>query len=77
MKENENDTFYLYISHSMVHETVVTVWESLSVYLWKVGGLFPNTLYNVSGFSLPHILTDSHQISEKLMSMAKNYKQTV
>jgi hypothetical protein len=32
--------------------TDVTVWESLSVYLRKVGGLSSNTLYNVSGFSL-------------------------
>jgi hypothetical protein len=38
--------------------TDVTVWESLSVYLRKVGGLFPNALYNVSGFSLPPIIID-------------------
>jgi hypothetical protein len=31
------------------------LWEGLSVYLWKVGGLSPNALYNVSGFSLPPI----------------------
>ena len=53
-----------------------TVWESLSVYLWKVGGLSPNTLYNVSGFSFPPIKTDRHHVTEKLLSMAKNYKQT-
>jgi hypothetical protein len=39
--------------------------------LQKVGGLFPNTLYNVSGFSLPSIKTDRHHITEKLLSMAK------
>ena len=50
--------------------------SGLSVYLRKVGGLSPNTLYNVSGFSLPPIKTDRHHITEKLFSMAKNYKQT-
>jgi hypothetical protein len=39
-------------------QTDVTVWESLSVYLRKVGGLFLNALYNVSGFSLPPIITN-------------------
>jgi hypothetical protein len=34
-------------------------------------GLFPNTLYNVSGFSLPLIKTDRHHITEKLLSMVK------
>jgi hypothetical protein len=44
--------------------TDVTVWESMSVYLQKVDGLSPNTLYNVSGFSLPLIKTDCHDIVE-------------
>jgi hypothetical protein len=44
----------------------------------KVGGLFPNALYiNVSGFSLPPIITDRHHITEKLLSMAKNSKQSI
>jgi hypothetical protein len=55
--------------------TDVTVGESLSVYLWKVGYLFPNTLYNVSGFSLPLTKTDHHDITEKLLSMAINLKK--
>jgi hypothetical protein len=42
----------------------------------KVGGLFPNTLYNAFGFSLPPVKTDRHHITEKLLSMAKNDKQT-
>jgi hypothetical protein len=33
--------------------------------LRKVGGFFPNTLHNVSGFSLPPIKTDHHHITEK------------
>jgi hypothetical protein len=45
--------------------------------LQKVGGLFPNTLYNVSGFSLPPINTDRHHITEKLLSMAKNSNQSI
>jgi hypothetical protein len=45
--------------------------------LRKVGGLSPNTLHNVSGFSLPPIKTDHHHITEKLLSMAINDKQTV
>jgi hypothetical protein len=45
--------------------------------LLKVGGLFPNALYNVSGFSLPPIITDRHHITEKLLSMAKNSKQSI
>jgi hypothetical protein len=57
--------------------TDVTVWESLSVYLRKVGGLFTSALYNVSGFSLPPIITDCHRIIEKLLSMAKNSKQSI
>jgi hypothetical protein len=55
---------------------LIWLWESLSVYLRKVGGLSPNTLYNVSGFSLPPIKTDRHHITERLLSMAKNDKQT-
>jgi hypothetical protein len=51
--------------------TDVTMWESLSVYLRKVSGLSPNTLYNVSRFSLPPIKIDRHHINEKLLSMAK------
>jgi hypothetical protein len=39
-------------------------------------GLFPNTLYNASGFSPPLLKTDFHHITEKLLSMAKNDKQT-
>jgi hypothetical protein len=31
---------------------------------------------NVSGFSLPLLKTDRHHTSEKLLSMAKNDKQT-
>jgi hypothetical protein len=42
--------------------TDVTVWESLSIYFWKVDGLSLNALYNVSGFSLPPIKTDHHYI---------------
>jgi hypothetical protein len=49
------------------------VWESLPVYLLKVSGLFPNTLYNVSGFSLPQIKTDRHHITEKLLSLANGF----
>jgi hypothetical protein len=56
--------------------TKLNVCERLSDYLWKVGGLFPNTLYNVSGFSRPSIKTGHHHINEKLLSMAKNSKQT-
>jgi hypothetical protein len=48
------------------------VWEKMR----KVNDLFPNALYNVSGFSLPPI-TDSHHITEKLLSMAKNSKQSI
>jgi hypothetical protein len=44
--------------------------------LWKVGGLFSNTLYNISEFSLPPIKTDRHHITEKLWSVAKSDKQT-
>jgi hypothetical protein len=44
--------------------------------LRKVGGLFPNASYNVSGFSLPPTITDRHHITEKMLSMAKNTKQT-
>jgi hypothetical protein len=44
--------------------------------LRKVGGLFPNTLYSVSGFSLPPIKTDCHNITEKVLSMAKNDENT-
>jgi hypothetical protein len=33
-------------------------------------------MYNVSRFSLPLINTDRHHITEKLLSMAKNIKQT-
>jgi cytosine/uracil/thiamine/allantoin permease len=33
-----------------------------------------NTLYNVSGFSLPPIKTDRHHITEKLLSIVKNDK---
>jgi hypothetical protein len=40
------------------------VWEGLSVYLRKVGGLFPNTLCNVSGFSLPQIKKTDRQFVE-------------
>jgi hypothetical protein len=58
--------------------TDVTVWESLSVYLQKVGGPFPNALHNnVSGFSPPPIITDRRLITEKLLSMAKNSKQSI
>jgi hypothetical protein len=35
----------------------------------------PNTLQNVSGFSLPPIKTDCHNITEKLLIMAKNDEQ--
>jgi hypothetical protein len=41
-----------------------------------VGGLFPNALYTVSGFSLPPI-SDRHHITEKLLNMAKNSKQSI
>jgi hypothetical protein len=47
------------------------------LHLWKVGGLFPSTLYNVPGFSLPPIKPDHHQITEKCLSMAKNSKQSI
>jgi hypothetical protein len=41
--------------------------------LQKVGGLFPKCIvYNVTGFSLPPIITDGHYITEKLFNMAKN-----
>jgi hypothetical protein len=53
----------------------IWMWESLSVYLWKVCGVSRNTLYLVSGFSLPPIKIDRHHITEKLFSMAKNSKQ--
>jgi hypothetical protein len=44
--------------------------------LAEVGVLSLNTLYNVSGFSLPPIKTDRHHMTEKMLSMAKNDKQT-
>jgi hypothetical protein len=55
----------------------VTVWEALSVYLWKVDGFFPNALYKISVFSLPPTITDRHHITEKLLSMAKNSNQSI
>jgi hypothetical protein len=50
--------------------TDVIVWESLSVYLRKVGCLFPNALYKVSGFSLPPITT-RHHITENCCAWQK------
>jgi hypothetical protein len=41
-----------------------------------VGGFFPDTLYNVSGFSRLSIEADRHHITEKLLSIVKNSKQT-
>jgi hypothetical protein len=40
-----------------------------------VSGLFPNAVHNVSGFSLPSVITDSHHLTEKLLSMAKKSKK--
>jgi hypothetical protein len=50
---------------------------SVCLYLRKVGGLFPNELYNVTGFSLSPIKTDRLHITEKLLSMAKNSKRSI
>jgi hypothetical protein len=35
-----------------------------------------NTLHSVSGFYLPPIKTDHHHLTEKLLAMAKNNKQS-
>jgi hypothetical protein len=58
--------------------TDMNEWESLSVYLREDGGLSPNTLHSVSGFSLPpiNLKTDRHHITENFLTMAKNYKQS-
>jgi hypothetical protein len=32
-----------------------------------VSGLFPNAVYNVSRFSLPSAITDSHHLTEKIV----------
>jgi hypothetical protein len=41
--------------------------------LQKVGGLFPNALYNVSGFSLPPIINDRQHITEKIVEYGEKF----
>jgi hypothetical protein len=55
----------------------VTVWEGLSVYLRNVGGLFPNTLNNVSGLSLLPIKHWPSSYNWKIVEYGKNSKQWI